>query len=329
MDPRRAFLVLCIAASACAGAAPSPHSIEGCDERTARALRESLKGDTIFVRDWHRYRWPTRCRDGETAASCEARARARLRHQGSPERVVYSCTNEPGGYCLVVRHNEEVSTVHGKGTSWQAIAEGLWHRWGGDEVDVIILSVGERRRATAFAPTEDASPRPMIFLRRSSREQARGEIKAAAPGFSALRLSILGGDDSTRWFVVSASCRPKNEPHPSTHEGSWHCFAGPPDTNELTADECFTTEAKCADAREDLRDELRLRGAASVEIGRCSASPRVSCYELSSEYASIAGWQSYRSYYCYPSPQRCEHVRPESLLHASVRSPCFEAGRTP
>jgi len=326
---RRLFLVLCFAASACAGAAPSPHAIEGCDERTVRAFWESFKGDTIFVRSWPRDRLPIRCRDGETAASCEARARAhaKLIHKGSPERVVYSCSNEPGGYCLVVRHNEEVSTFHGDGTGWEAIADGLWGRWGGEEIDVITKSSGEIRRASAFAPTEDAIQHSMIFLRRSSREQVLGEIKAVAPGFSALKIG-LRWSDGAGWFVVGASCRPKDEPHPSRHEGPWYCFAGPPNTTGLAADECFTTDAKCADAREDLMEELRIGGAAHGEIGRCSASSRVSCYEVNRAYSDIGGWQSYRSYYCYPSQQRCEHVRPESpLLHASVESPCFEAGR--
>jgi hypothetical protein len=287
-----------------------------------------LKDDTILVRIWRRGRRRTLCRDGEAVAACEARARAKLLQEGSPERVVYSCANEPGGYCLVVRHNDEVSTLRGKGTSWEAIADGLWSRWGSDEVDVIIMSVGEERKATVLALSEDASPLPMIFLRRSSREQARGEIKAAAPGFSALNISMRGGDDSTRWFPVSASCKPKDEPHPSTHEGPWYCFAGPPSLNELTAGECFTTEAKCADARDDLAGELRMRRAAHGEISQCSASAKVSCFEMSSSYSTVGGWRSFRSYYCYPSPQRCEEVRPESpLLHAMVRSACFEASR--
>lgn len=319
-----------IAVAACAGAAPSPHSVDECDERTARAFREALKGDTIFIREWGRPRVVTNCRDDEAAAACEARARAKALRPGMSAQNIYSCTNEPGGHCVVLSHNDEILTVSGKGTTWDAIGDSLWRRLGAAEVDVITMSTGDERRASATArgDDDDAPRRSMVFMRGGSRDEVRSQIKALSPNFSALRISVRSGDDSTRWFLIDASCRPKDEPPPSAHEGPWYCFTGPSENHELTVDECYVTAPKCAKGRESLAKELRFRGVDNPDISQCAPAPRVSCFEMSSEYASSLGWRSFRSYYCYPSPERCQQIRPNSpLLHAGVESQCFDAGR--
>jgi hypothetical protein len=312
-----------LAVPACAGAGPSPHALEDCDERTVRAFRESLEGDTILVRHWHGFNPPIPCHDGEAAASCEARARASLLHKASPERAVYSCTSEPGASCWGVRHEGEVSTLHYK-NGWDGVAEALWARWGRDEIDVVASSFGDVRAASATSPIEDDDPRFSILVRRNERAQA--EIKAAARGWPALRVGLPGGSESTHWLRVPVSCRPRNEPHPSAHKGSWYCASGPPGPTELVPNECFTSETSCAITREHLMQEVRMRGGRYGEIGQCSAAPRVYCYEMEKEYTNQGSWQSHRLFYCYPSRERCEQLRPEHLLHASVTSACFEAG---
>lgn len=333
MNLVRAFAALgaaLLAVPACGGATPSPRSVEDCDERTVLAFWEKLEGDTIFVRHWPNLRPSTRCRDGEPAASCEARARAKLPQKPSPEGPVYSCTNEPGATCWVARHDEDVWTLRNKMATWDDVAEALFRRWGYGEVDLLVSSSGKARAARAFARLkgegEGEKPSYSILLHRSDRARAREEIKAAARGWSALKIGSPYGVDGGRWLRVPIACRPKNKPHPSAHKGPWHCMAGPRDPQELVPNECSTTENLCASGREHLMQEVRLRGGRSDDVGPCSPAPRVYCFEMESEYADIGGWQSYRSYSCYPSRERCELVRPETPLHARVMSGCFEAG---
>ncbi|MDI3288364.1 hypothetical protein [Polyangium sp. 15x6] len=311
----------------CACATPSPRSVADCNDQTVRGFWESLQGDTVLLRHWHGSKASSRCREGDDAASCEARARAGLARRISAGRPVHGCISEPGGTCLVVRHDGEVSTVRHEGNGWDNLARALWGRWGRDEVELLTVGSGEARTATASAPREEESARFRLLLRAPSATQARAEIKRAAGEWPALKVNIWSSmSDPPDWLDASVSCRPKDKPHPSTHTGPWHCLAGPSDPKELSPNECYPSEKACASGREELMDEVRFRGGRPEEIGTCSAAPRVHCYAMKKDYSNLGAWQSYRSYFCFPTRERCEKLRPEHPWHASVESACFEAG---